>query len=268
MTLVFKMTWISAALCGVSAAAVHSGKASAEWLAASATYQAGKPVMTAVRLVVDDGWHTYWENPGEAGMKISVAWELPSGWTAGDLKFPVPVRFKTGELAGFGYSGSVIFPVEITPPASANGQVQLKGKVSWLTCNEKSCVPGTAPLELVLAPGPETPGPDAQVVEQASWSVPRPAAGLSLAVKEKGKALALTITGRAEKPFLPAELDVFPATYQAIDPAAEFHFERDGDGWTALVTKNEYATKPLQELTLVFSGAPPFSVKWTAPKTD
>lgn len=88
----------------VSIAAVRSGKAEVDWLSVSATVAPGKPVQTALRLVVDPGWHTYWENPGEGGMGISVKWDLPAGWTAGALEHPVPQRFMTGELAGFGYA--------------------------------------------------------------------------------------------------------------------------------------------------------------------
>ena len=64
------LTFVS--LCAVSVAAVRSGKAEADWISESATYESGKPVRTALRLVLDPGWHTYWENPGEGGMKISA----------------------------------------------------------------------------------------------------------------------------------------------------------------------------------------------------
>ena len=50
----------------------------------SSTCGADSQVKTGIRLVVDEGYHTYWLNPGDGGMKISVKWELPTGWSAGN----------------------------------------------------------------------------------------------------------------------------------------------------------------------------------------
>ena len=97
----------------VALAGVRSGKAEAEWRGVAAQYQAGKPLQTALRLVLDEGWHTYWENPGEGGMKISVTWKLPPGWVAGELEHPIPQHFAAGGLAGFGKNGKNRVSVQI-----------------------------------------------------------------------------------------------------------------------------------------------------------
>jgi thiol:disulfide interchange protein DsbD len=53
-------------------------------------------------------------------------------------------------LLDYGYEGEVLFPVEITPPASpAGGDAQLKAKAKWLVCNQ-ICLPGGAELDLTL----------------------------------------------------------------------------------------------------------------------
>ena len=36
------------------------------------------------------GWHGYWRNPGDAGAEPRVTWNLPEGWTAGPLQYPMP----------------------------------------------------------------------------------------------------------------------------------------------------------------------------------
>lgn len=256
-------------LCAVSLAAVHSGQASADWLSSSSTYQAGRPLQTGVRVTVDPDWHTYWENPGEGGMKISVKWELPAAWTAGELQQPVPKRFMTGDLPGFGYEGTVIFPVVLTPPADFKGEAVLKGKVSWLTCNDQKCVPGDAALELRLTAGAPVATPDSDSLAKALLKIPVPATdGTTLHVATTGETLALTLTLPAGKDLNLADYDVFPATPQAIDAAAKFDFRKDGDHWSAEVRKSEYATGAIPEITLVFagkSGQAPFSLTWKAP---
>ena len=185
-----------AALCTLSAAAVRSGKTEADWVSASSTYEPGKPVQTAVRLVLDPGWHTYWENPGEGGMKISAKWELPAGWTAGEIEHPVPVRFETGGLVGFGYEGTVLFPVKFTPPAGFTGVAKLKGKISWLTCNDDQCVPGEAELELALSSGPAAETLETKLIREALAKVPQPQE-VRLQVTEKPDTLSLRIETHA-----------------------------------------------------------------------
>lgn len=258
---------IFASLCSVSLAAIRAGKAAADWISTAASYQAGTPLQTAIRLVVDEGWHTYWENPGEAGMRISVAWELPAGWTAGELEQPVPKRFTTGGLAGFGYEGTVVFPVKLTPPAGFTGPAKLKGKVSWLTCNDQSCVPGDAVLELSLDSGTPAATAEARLIAEALLKIPRYHPEIKLTVTESPKRLALSLSRATTEPFDPADYQFFPATLEAIGPAAKFEFTRSGDKWNAEVPKSEFATKPIEQLTLVLAGMdqqPPLALTWTA----
>ena len=257
---------ILASLCTVSLAAVRSGKATADWITSSKTCEAGMQVKTGIRLVVDEGYHTYWINPGDGGMKISVKWELPPGWTAGNLEYPVPKRFMTGELPGFGYEGSVVFPLTVTPPADFSGEAKLKGKVSWLTCNDSGCIPGEAELELTLRSGEAVPTAEAKWIDAALRKIPlTPGNRITLKVFEKPKSLVLTIGGLTGKSVNLADYEVFPATPQVVNAADKIQFTNDGLSWTAEVSKSEYATKPITELTLVLatkSDQAPISLTW------
>lgn len=253
-------------LCAVSLAAVRSGKAQADWVSASATYESGKPVQTAVRLVLDPGWHTYWENPGEGGIKISAKWDLPAGWTAGELEHPVPVRFESGGLAAFGYKGTVVFPVRFTPPPAFTGVAKLKGKISWLACSADQCIPGDAELELSLGPGSAAGTPEAKLIAEALAKVPQlQEKWVHLGVSEKPDTLKLRIEAHVSKPLNLEDYNIFPVTPQTIDPAATIQFTRNGSEWNAEVPKSEYLTKPIKQLTLVLagkSGQPPISLSW------
>ena len=55
----------------------------------------GQPVRGAIRLVMDEGWHTYWKNAGDVGLPTQVTWTLPTGWTAGPLQWPAPEYLDT-----------------------------------------------------------------------------------------------------------------------------------------------------------------------------
>lgn len=246
---------------------VKSGRATAGLLAGASSYRPGGAVPVAVRLAMDPGWHSYWINPGEAGMPLKAVWTLPEGWQAGELRQPVPKRFMTGELAGFGYEGEVLFLVDLIPPAGAAGDARCQVKLSWLTCNDSSCVPGRAELELTLPAGDGSPSPQAALLAAAAERLPRPLDGLVLDVVDQGKTLRFSLRG--PESFDPAGCEVFVATPQAVDPAERPVFARDGGGWTTVVRKNEYAEGPATLVELVLAGgkiSKPVRVLWRAAK--
>jgi thiol:disulfide interchange protein DsbD len=125
---------------------------SARLIADTTAVVPGKPFHLGVELTMADGWHTYWKNPGEAGLATTIDWRLPDGFQAGPLRWPVPIRFTMpGEITSFGYEGSVVLAAEVTPPdrlAQAD-TVHLEAHVAWLGCKE-ACVPGEATVRLFL----------------------------------------------------------------------------------------------------------------------
>ena len=48
--------------------------------------------MLAIHMRTNPGWHGYWLNPGDAGLPMDVQWQLPRGFSAGPLRYPVPTR--------------------------------------------------------------------------------------------------------------------------------------------------------------------------------
>lgn len=257
---------LASALTALShASPVKSGHASAEWISGGGKIEGGEPVQTGIRLVIEEGWHTYWLNPGEAGNKVTVKWNLPDGWKASDPAFPAPKRFLTGELPGYGYEGEVIFPVTLTPPSKVETPVELTAQVSWLTCNDSSCVPGKADVTLVL--DGKSDDAAARAVTAAQAQIPKPAEDATLVVRESGENLTLILNLPSDSAIDPAGSEVFPVTEQAVDHYKPFHFEKTGPTWTANATKNEYADGPLKELKLVLAkkGNPPVEIEWKTP---
>lgn len=114
----------------------------------------GRPFTVGVRMQLAPGWHTYWQYPGEAGAAPKVEWQLPDGFRAGEIQWPIPqAHLDEGDLLTYIYEGDLILPVEITPPASLPaGDIVLHAHVRWLVC-EQSCIPGDGKLTLTLATG-------------------------------------------------------------------------------------------------------------------
>lgn len=246
-------------------AAVKSGHAEAELIAGVSSYQPGKSFPVAVRLKIDPGWHTYWINPGVGGMPVKATWTLPDGWTAGELQQPVPIRFMTGDLPGFGYEGEVVFLVNLTPPAGATGEAECKVKLAWLTCDESACVPGDAELSVKLPAGDGKPGKEAAVIEAARRKIPVPPdQDLLFGVEErKGELILLVLATEVDL----AGVSVYPAIPDVIDPSVALTFERGKDAWIARGRKSEYLQGPATQLDIVVAGGKlkqPLLLSWRA----
>jgi thiol:disulfide interchange protein DsbD len=267
--MIARLTLISAMFCTPSMADVRSGNATVEWIAGTTACEAAKPLRSVIRMVHEPGWHSYWINPGEAGIKTSVVWKLPPGWKTDGPGFPPPARFLTSGLAGFGYGSEVLFPVTVTPPADFTGKARLTAVVSWLACGERGCVPGKAEIHLDLASGAPESSPDARLIDDAYQKLPRPAGKTArLTVTETGKNLTLLIE---TEPGAALDLDgreVFPATPEVIDPRALIRFVKKGAVWTSGVPKSEYADGPVKQLTLVLASKEnndALELTWAAP---
>lgn len=248
-------------------AAVKSGHAAAGLVAGVSSFEPGKTFQVAIRLTVDPGWHTYWINPGVGGMPVKATWTLPEGWTAGELRQPVPKRFMTGELPGFGYEGETVFLVDLTPPPGATGEAECKVKLAWLTCDDSACVPGDAELSVKLPAGDGKPGKEAVVIEAAKKKIPvAPDQDLLFSVEEReGRLILLVLSSEVDL----AAVSAFPATPDVIDPAEPLTFEKGKDAWIATGKKNEYAEGPATRLDLVLAGGKlerPLLLSWQAKK--
>ena len=108
-------------------------------------------IWTGLRMRHQPGWHTYWKNPGDAGMPTRIEWTLPDGWSAGGILWPAPQRIPAGALASYGYDGDLVLPIKLFPPSSWDGKtrVQISAHANWLVCKEQ-CIPENGTLTLAL----------------------------------------------------------------------------------------------------------------------
>ncbi|HAH99687.1 MAG TPA: hypothetical protein DCO70_10135, partial [Verrucomicrobiales bacterium] len=143
--------------------------------------KAGTTVMAGLELTMDDGWHTYWINPGEAGIATSVDWLLPKGVSAGPIRWPVPEKFTALDSVGYGYHGKTILLVPLTIDSDAVlGQAEISGKVSWLEC-KVSCIPRDQSVSgTMIIAGSDTLSNDAPRLEEAKKQLPKVDSELSV----------------------------------------------------------------------------------------
>lgn len=122
-------------------------------VADTAEIEPGSTFRVGVRFEIEDGWHIYWRYPGAAGLATAVDFELPEGFTAGQLLWPLPIAFDQSEgIPGYGYEDSVLLAADVETPAAFDQSTsgRLRAEVSWLAC-KGVCVLGSAELEASLA---------------------------------------------------------------------------------------------------------------------
>jgi thiol:disulfide interchange protein/DsbC/DsbD-like thiol-disulfide interchange protein len=200
----------------------------------------GGTLWVDLHLDIAPGWHTYWRNPGDAGLPTEIAWDLPAGFSAGEIAWPAPERFVLGTIGNYGYQGSTDLLVQIAAPADLEpgGTVHLAANASWLVCSE-ICIPGEAKLALDLPVGATAPPGDPS------------AAALFAAVRDRLPKTAtwkprFTASARNLRLFVPTAAlagierptaAFFPLDGNVVDAAAEPKEEEGADGLALVLAR-------------------------------
>jgi DsbC/DsbD-like thiol-disulfide interchange protein/cytochrome c biogenesis protein CcdA len=193
-------------------------------LVAEGPAPAGGEVELAIHMRPASGWHGYWLNPGDAGLPMDVKWQLPRGFTAGPLRYPVPTRLEIAGLMNYVFERDYAVLVRLKVPADAHGTTPIRADARWLACTDKICVPEQGHLALDLPVGAGSPNR----AQFDTWrrALPQPlatvgtfeAAGDSMRV-----AIPLPASVEVREPYL------FPITDKVVDYEAPQSFRRVGD---------------------------------------
>jgi thiol:disulfide interchange protein DsbD len=176
-----------------------------------------------LRLRLADGWHTYWRNPGEAGVPVELETSLSPGATSGPIEWPAPGRISEGDITTYGYSGEVVLPIGVS---LAPGAASVSGGVTahWLACKD-ICVPEEASFRIDLPNGPATPSAQAPLFRAHDQAVPR-ASPWSVTIAPDG---TLFVRGEELSPATVIDAWFIPDTPgQIVDNAAQLLSVRDG----------------------------------------
>lgn len=104
--------------------------------------KAGDELDVAVQFHLQEGWHTYWKNPGQAGAPVSVKWQLPSGFTVSDVSWPTPTSFEENGMTIYGYDKDFLLLARIKTPSSFDkDSFEIGAVASWVACGDY-CMPG------------------------------------------------------------------------------------------------------------------------------
>lgn len=214
----------------------------------------GKTVWLGLQLTHQPQWHTYWKNSGDSGLPTTLSWTLPAGVLAGDIAWPVPQKLPIGDLANYGYEGTVLLPVPLTitpdfKPSALTPSLEIRLQASWLVC-KLECVPqeGEFTLQLPTRGTTALHGPAFEAAFRAQPQALTTPASLSV----ERQRLQLSVPG------LPAQLrgqtlDFFPEIPEIIQTAAQWTQRWQGEVWTAEVPLSPHRSASPDLLPLVLA---------------
>jgi thiol:disulfide interchange protein DsbD len=214
----------------------------------------GKTVWVGLQLAHQPQWHTYWKNSGDSGQPTTLSWTLPTGVLAGDIAWPVPHKLPIGNLANYGFEGTVLLPVPLTitpdfKPSALNPTLEIKLQASWLVC-KLECVPQDGEFVLRLPTKSSTAIHSAQF-DAAFKAQPQP-------LKEPASIVIQGNSLNVSVPGLPASLrgktlDFFPETPEVIETAAQWTQSWQGAVWTAAVPITPHRSASPEVMPLVLT---------------
>lgn len=227
------------------------------------TIAPGGTLQAGLVLTMEEKWHVYWINAGDAGEPPHIKWTLPAGLTAGPMQFAAPTRLPNGPLMDFGYEDTAAFPVTFTAAASLKpGPVHVDAIADWLVCAQV-CIPGKAHLGLNL-----TVGPPAAAVQPVGAL----GAVLTLIPKILPASDSLTVTG-GKKDFVitlktgarETDAEFYPYDPDLITNAADQDIETLPDGLRIRVPRADDLTKLPAQLHGLLKLSDTVSYEFTAP---
>lgn len=95
--------------------------------------------MAAFRIVMKEGWKTYWRAPGDGGIPPQFDWSGSKNLAGVTFFWPRPEVSNTNGMRTIVYYNEVIIPVEFSLNDQSK-EMRLKGRVDLGVCNE-ICVP-------------------------------------------------------------------------------------------------------------------------------
>jgi|TARA_B110000438_G_scaffold303752_1_gene367004 thiol:disulfide interchange protein DsbD len=136
----------------------------------------GDSLTIGLEFKLNDGWHTYWKNPGDAGGAASIEWDLPKGFTASEILWPGPDLIPVEPLMTFGYEDEVTLLSTLASTGTASFPAYIKAKVSWYTCKD-ICIPQEGEVEIVINQGAQLPSKQKIFLSSVSKKIPTNPAG-------------------------------------------------------------------------------------------
>ena len=235
---------------GLMAEPVRDQYVEAELISEFTSVRPGRSFTVALKLKHDEGWHTYWKNPGDAGLPTEISWDLPDGFSAGSIQWPTPHQLPFQGGINYGFEDTLLLLVDITAPENITGdEVRIAASVNWLMC-EAVCIPGNVDLSLLLPVKIESPKIDERwgtAFSNTRQSLPRELSSWSVSAYLEDERVSLLITP-GEEPQKNISDVYFYSEDAQIDANASQLLRQTDDGYELTLNRASYAEETSHRL--------------------
>jgi thiol:disulfide interchange protein/DsbC/DsbD-like thiol-disulfide interchange protein len=109
----------------------------------------GESFTLGIEFDITPGWHIYWKNHGDYGLKPSFL--FGEMFDYGEVQWPTPHRITNESSTSYGYSGLTRFISNVTVPKNAQpGEQAIEVQVDYLIC-KVDCIPQKASLTMPMS---------------------------------------------------------------------------------------------------------------------
>lgn len=164
--------------CSSASAQVVDGKQIVKAELVNGGTAADGAILLGIKFTIEPGWYLYWKNPGDAGLPIAVKWDLPPGYSVGELLHPTPTKMVDHDIVAYGYTHELVLIAKLSGRSERRTASTVKAAIDWLVCKE-SCIRGTATVELPLDVRPS----GEEIIARYEKRLPRALTESGLAIK-------------------------------------------------------------------------------------
>lgn len=213
----------------------------------------GQTFTVALSMKHQATFHTYWLNPGMVGVATSLRWDLPEGFTAGDIQWQTPEQCTMVIYNAHGYKKDALLLVDITAPDTLpSGPVSLKARAVWMACAQKQCCNvGFEDLEVKVNTGTSKEWNDQPrtQIEEARRKLPKTVDGWKSSASRKGDKITLKLTNTNDKPVIDPRGIYFYSETKGIDTLVKQKPIALGNEITTVISLSEFASEKMTTLT-------------------
>lgn len=241
---------------------VQSRHARVELVSSRSTIAAGQRFWLGLHFSLEKDWHIYWTNPGDSGQPPVLQWQLPPGFVAGAIRWPLPEKLRRSTLADYGYQDDVVLlvPIQAAVGLKPRDQAEIKLQAKWLICSDV-CIPDHAELHLSLsgASAPSHDSAQAALFADAKKCLPKPwpRSWKASATSEKDNFVLTIAAGKAI-----SSAEFFPLVADEIENAAPQPVQAISTGAKIALKKSDQLLKPVRVLhgLLVLGGGESYRI--------
>ena len=201
-----------------SAEIVDTGHARISLIKDHSDFVPGTSINIGLKVSMDEGWHTYWRNPGDSGGPIEIDWDLPKGFTVSDIKWPLPEKIEYPPLMTYGYEDFVIYPMVLSVPADYSDDY-FEMTADILICADV-CIPESGKISSNLLDIESDP-----LIYEWLESIPSKSLPITTSLNDNNLEIRFTFEKEIK------EIYFFPDENNSIDYSSKQNFYKKDDGY-------------------------------------